>query len=288
MSKFENIEIIDTMVDLPEAGHDKFSFLDPLLMGPNKSTAGELPVSYMFKDAPKGPKGEEGVKYVLDEMAKYGVNKAMVAATSPDSVAAKAIREHPDKFTGVVDVNPNDGMDAIRLIDSRVKSGEVTAAFFCPAFSVPQQIPINDKRAYPIYAKCAELGIPLFLTTGVPGPLVPMMCQHVELLDEVCWYFPELTIVMRHGAEPWTDLAVKLMLKWPNLYYSTSGFAPKHYPKAIIDYANSRGSDKIIYGGYFPVGLTYERIFNDLVNVPFKPEVWPKFLSGNAKRVLGV
>ncbi len=35
---------------------------------------------------------------------------------------------------------------------------------------------------------------------------------------------------------------VKLMLKWPNLYYSTSAFAPKHYPKAIIDYANSRGA----------------------------------------------
>ena len=72
---------------------------------------------------------------------------------------------------------------------------------------------------------------------------------------------------MRHGAEPWTELAVKLMLKWPNLYYSTSAFAPKHYPKAIIDYANTRGSDKIIYAGYFPAGLTYERIMTELPDV---------------------
>ncbi|MFM7685493.1 MAG: hypothetical protein ACKPDI_06155, partial [Actinomycetota bacterium] len=54
---------------------------------------------------------------------------------------------------------------------------------------------------------------------GVPGPRLPLAAQHVELVDEVCWYFPELTFVMRHGGEPWVDLNVKLLLKWPNLYY---------------------------------------------------------------------
>jgi predicted TIM-barrel fold metal-dependent hydrolase len=103
----------------------------------------------------------------------------------------------------------------------------------------------------------------------------------------VCWYFPELKFVFRHGCEPWEDLAVKLMLKWPNLYYSTSAFAPKHYPKAIIDYANTRGADKVIYAGYWPMGLSLERIFSELLSVPFKDEVWPKFLRGNALRVLG-
>jgi predicted TIM-barrel fold metal-dependent hydrolase len=93
---------------------------------------------------------------------------------------------------------------------------------------------------------------------------------------------------MRHGAEPWTELAVKLMLKWPNLYYSTSAFAPKHYPKAIIDYANTRGADKIIYAGYFPAGLTYDRIFAELPNVPLHDDVWPKFLRTNAARVLAL
>ena len=93
---------------------------------------------------------------------------------------------------------------------------------------------------------------------------------------------------MRHGAEPWEDLAVKLMLKWPNLYYSTSAFAPKHYPKAIIDYANTRGAHKIIYAGYFPMGLSLDRIFGDMPHVPFKDEVWPKFLRANAIKVFGL
>ena len=78
------------------------------------------------------------------------------------------------------------------------------------------------------------------------------------------------------------------MLKWPNLYYSTSAFAPKYYPKAIIDYANTRGADKVIYAGYFPIGLSLERIMTDMQDVSFKDDVWPKFLSENARKVLKI
>ena len=115
-----------------------------------------------------------------------------------------------------------------------------------------------------------------------------MMPQYVGHLDEVCYDFPELKIVMRHGAEPWVDLAVKLLLKWPNLYYSTSAFAPKYWPKEIIDFANTRGADKIIYGGYFPMGLDLARIFREMDDVPFKDAVWPKFLHDNAVKVFGL
>ena len=89
---------------------------------------------------------------------------------------------------------------------------------------------------------------------------------------------------MRHGGEPWETMAVKLLVKWPNLCYSTSAFSPKYYPKAIIDYANTRGADKIMYAGYFPV-LPLERIFAELPSVPFRDHVWPKFLRENAARL---
>ena len=155
-----------------------------------------------------------------------------------------------------------------------------------PAGTFPQ-VPINDKKMYPIYAKCVELGIAGVLLRRRARPAAAMARQQVELIDEVCYDFPELVFVTRHGCEPWADLAVKLMLKWPDLHYSTSAFAPKHYPKAIIDYANTRGADKIIYAGYFPMGLSLERIMTELPEVQFKDEVWPKFLRHNAEKVLG-
>lgn len=105
---------------------------------------------------------------------------------------------------------------------------------------------------------------------------------------KVCWFFPDLKIVIRHGAEPWDQLAFKLMLKWPNLYYSTSAFAPKYYPESIINFANTRGADRIIYAGYFPMGLSLDRIFSDMKNVPLKDEVSPKFLRENAINVFNL
>ena len=109
--------------------------------------------------------------------------------------------------------------------------------------------------------------------------------QDVAYIDEVCWFFPELKFVTRHGCEPWTALAVKLLLKWPNLYYSTTAFAPKYYPKDIIDFANTRGADKVIWSGLLPRRPHLDRIFDEMPNVPFRDHVWPKFLRENAQRV---
>ena len=175
-------------------------------------------------------------------------------------------------------------MNEVRKIERLYREAGIKAVTAFPSGICPQ-VPINDKKWYPIYAKCVELDIPFACCVGVPGPRLPMAPQKVELIDEVCWFFPELKFVMRHGAEPWTELAVKLMLKYPNLYYMTSAFAPKHYPQTIINYANKRGSDKIMYAGYFPMGLSLERIFKELPDVPFRDDVWPKFLRENAVRV---
>jgi hypothetical protein len=183
-------------------------------------------------------------------------------------------------------VDPVRGMETVRALESAVDDLGVKAATFFPCGCVPQ-VPIDDRMVYPVYAKCVELDIPIFVNAGVPGPRVPMDAQDVALLDKVCWFFPELRIVLRHGGEPWVDLAVKLMVKYPNLYYSTSAFAPKYYPKEIIDYANSsRGAGKIIYAGYYPSGLSLERIFRELADLPLRDETWPRFLRDNAREVL--
>lgn len=53
--------------------------------------------------------------------------------------------------------------------------------------------------------------------------------QKVELPDESCWFFPELNIVRHHCGESREDLVVKLMIKYPNLCYSTSVFVLRYY-----------------------------------------------------------
>jgi len=221
------------------------------------------------------------------EMDLWGIERGLIGVGDPAGTGAEALKRFPDRFIPSSSADPNEGMAGInRLVREHETFGTRAVGVF-PAGTFPQ-VPINDKKMYPIYAKCVELGIPIFCCAGIPGPRLKASCQHVELIDEVMYDFPDLIFVTRHGCEPWTELAVKLMLKWPGLHYSTSAFAPKYYPKDIINYANSRGGDKIIYAGYFPMGLSLERIMTEMTNVGFKDEVWPKFLRTNALRVLGL
>jgi predicted TIM-barrel fold metal-dependent hydrolase len=294
------IGIIDTMMGTragTTAKQQNYAFLRQGQLKDAESQNMNFPAQYMFKDVPfsdqartaAGPVEEppQGADLLLPEMDRWGVEKAMIGVSPSNSIGLSTLQAHPDRFIGAYEVDPNKGMDEIRTLVMMVEKYGVKAATAFPAGLLPQ-VPINDKKFYPFYAKCVELDIPIFVCAGIPGPRVPFMPQHVEHIDEVMYDFPELRFVTRHGCEPWTALAVKLMLKWPNLYYSTSAFAPKHYPQDIINYANTRGADKVIYAGYFPMGLSLERIMTDMQNVGFKDDVWPKFLRENAAKVLKV
>ncbi|MBC8292809.1 MAG: amidohydrolase [Proteobacteria bacterium] len=289
MAMPKDIGVIDTMLSIPSNDRGKwYDFMKSQLLDKESREMFEFPVEYMFKDVPETKRGDrfdDYVAYTLSEMDKYGIAKALVGVTLENEDLCRALKENPDRFIGSYQVNPNTGMEGVRDLRRAVKELNVKAATSFPAGCLPQ-VPIADRRMYPLYAACVDLDIPIFVCAGVPGPRLPMACQHVEQIDEVCYFFPELRFVTRHGCEPWTELIVKLMLKYPNLYYSTSAFAPRYYPGEVIDYANSRGGDRLIYAGYFPMGLSLERIFAELEKLPLKDEVWPGFLRDNAARVL--
>ena len=285
MTMPQGIGIIDLMLNIP--GEDNsawYDFMKPLLLDAESREVFQMPAQYLFKDLPKTGRHDDYIAYTLSEMDKYGIERAMVGIDDDNEVVKTAVARFPNRFFCSYHANPNRGMEEVRKIERLKREYSIKAVSAFPCGLCPQ-VPINDKKWYPIYAKCVELELPIACCVGVPGPRLPMEPQKVELIDEVCWFFPELKFVMRHGAEPWTELAVKLMLKYPNLSYMTSAFAPKHYPKAIVDYANTRGADKIMYAGYFPMGLTLERIFKEMPAVPFREDVWPKFLRENALRI---
>lgn len=282
----KDIQAIDLMVNIPTDEHNAggYSIYRTMQRDEESRENFRMPAEYMFKNIPSlGTDPKKYVPAIVAQMDKYGVERALIPLG--DALRHPEVKtEYAHRFLFQTAIDPNKGMEEVRRIRQAHKEHGIKAITYFPAASLPQ-VGIADRELYPFYATAVDLDIPILVNAGVPGPRMPMRTQHVELIDEVCWYFPELKFVMRHGAEPWAELAVKLMLKYPNLYYSTSGFAPKYYPKAIIDYMNSRGAEKILYAGYFPAGLSLERIFTELDALPIKEDVWPKFLRGNAERV---
>jgi predicted TIM-barrel fold metal-dependent hydrolase len=278
------LPIVDTMIGFPHEGFEQYDFIRKQTKDRNSKEEMEFPAEYMFKDVPKDLPTDDPISVTLHEMDKYGIEIGLIGVS--DATSRLALKRHPDRFVASGNIpDPNDVTGSVRALRQEYEEFGIKATGVFPAGTFPQ-VAIDDPKMYPIYQTCVDLDIPIFCTAGVPGPRLKYAPQEVSKIDVVMYDFPDLVFVTRHGCEPWEKLAWKLMLKWPNLYYSTSAFAPKHYPQEIINYANTRGADKIIYAGYFPMGLSLERIFTDMPHVPFKDEVWPKFLHENARRVL--
>jgi hypothetical protein len=290
MSYPNSIKIVDLMMGIPvsETNQEWYDSFLPLLKDNESIQQFKMPAQYLFRDIPQLEVTDDYVAFLVGEMDKYNIDVSLVGYFEGSEAAISAKDNFPDRFIFDFPIDPNHGMDAVRAIRRAHAEFGIRAVSVFPCGCNPQ-VPINDRRMWLIYGVCCELDLPILVNVGVPGPRVPMAPQKPELVDEVCYHFPELKFVMRHGGEPWDELAVKLMLKWPNLYYSTSAFAPRHYPKSIIKYLNTRGADKVMYAGYYPQGLSLERIFRDMPDVPIKDDdIWQKFLSDNARKLFGL
>jgi uncharacterized protein len=223
---------------------------------------------------------------LVDEMDDAGVSKAvLVSGWGPeDSISwvKKALKAFPDRFAASHIVDPREGMSTLHLITDLVRNEGYR---FMRMLAFSTQTAYGDPRCYPVYAKCAELGVPIGVNVGIPGPQVPAKCQDPFPLDEVCYHFPELSVVMQHGGEPWEALCVKLMLKWPKLFYMTSAFAPRYIPAAIMQYLNTRGADRIMFASDHPI-LTFQKCLQDIPRLQFRDDATrAKFLSGNARKL---
>ena len=289
MTRPASIKAIDLMLEIP-TGKAGMGMKQARALTRDKGTEAfsHHPAQYLFKDAETRMSIASDPEAVVDMMDAFGVQMAQVNVSPRHPEGALALFErYPDRFFGEVGVDPNRGMESVRALEEMIGlHPNIKSASAAPCLLNPQ-VPIDDRKFYPIYAKCCELDIPINMLVGVPGPRVPYKCQYPGLLDEVAYFFPELKVVMRHGGDPWTDLCVKLLLKWPNLYYSTSAWAPKHYPRNVLEFAAKRGRDKVLFAGYFP-GIGYDRIFRELDDLPLPDDAWPAFLRDNAVTVFGL
>lgn len=222
------------------------------------------------------------IEELLAQMDAAGVERAVLTMDASNPGPAHEIaRAFPGKFICSAMIDPTQGMSALRLIDRLAEHHDLRLVRIVP-FLINR--PPNDKTCYPVYAKCIELGLPVSVNTGIPGPPMPAEPQRPLYLDEICLFYPELTLIMAHGADPWWGEAIRLLLKYPNLYMMTSAYAPKYLPAELIQFMNTRGQDKILFASDHPV-LAFERCLDEAEALPLREGVLEKYLRGNALRV---
>lgn len=236
----------------------------------------------------KGPKSlyeQVELGALLEEMDEQGVEKAvlMYSMKKPSATARKFAEAHPERFSlalnGVDLLHP---VRSLRELETVAKDFPVAYTAMGPSFWGDGRYPPTDAVYYPLYYKCAEMDLPLCMNSGLPGPPIPGEVQNPIYLDRVCYRFPELRLCMIHGADPWWDIAIRLLMKYRNLRLMTSAWSPKRLPDSLLHFMRTRGKDKVIFGSDWPV-LTMRRVVPEAASLDLPGEVLDNYLYNNAQ-----
>jgi len=149
-----------------------------------------------------------------------------------------------------------------------------------------EQYELNHRLYYPVYATCAELGLPVSVNVGVPGPQVRSRCQDPVLLEDLLIDFPGLTVVGAHMGHPYEALLVQYMLKWPQLYLMTSAYLATYMDPTLVRFmGSSRGRGRVWFASDHPV-ITVGKALDAARKLPLADEAMAEFLGDSAQRVL--
>ena len=194
-------------------------------------------------------------------------------------------KAYPGRIFGVAGANLYKPMEAVRELRRVIKEQGFKALRIVPWL---WNLPPSDRRYYPLYAECIELGIPFCTQVGHTGPLRPSETgRPIPYLDDVALDFPELVIIAGHIGYPWTEEMIAVATKHKNVYIDTSAYTIKRYPAELVRYMKGRGKTKVLFGTNYPM-ITAAKALEGLDGLGLDAEARALFLGGNAGRVFGL
>jgi predicted TIM-barrel fold metal-dependent hydrolase len=189
-------------------------------------------------------------------------------------------QRYPDRFVGLAGYNPYRITESLREIEIAVRDYGFRGVY---VHIYGFDIPIHDRKMYPLYAKCVELDIPVSLQVGHVLEAMPSDCGRPIYLDRVACDFPELKIIGAHTGWPWVEELISVCYKWENVWMGIDAWMPKYLKPEIIQFINSRlGQDRCVWGTN---GLPWKENLRQLDELGLKPEAKRKLLRENALKL---
>lgn len=211
-------------------------------------------------------------------------------ADALNDAVAELVHREPQLFSGFGTIS----MENIRFQKAiqqlkRVKELGLLGINIQPAFF---NIPIDDKKLYPIYSKAEELGLAVAIHTGINYSTAhPIKYEHPLLLDQIACDFPSIKIIACHASWPWIPEMVAIARKHPNILMDFGGLAPKYIGvpgsgwDVLFRFMNNLLSDQLLFATDWPV-FPIARAINEWKNIGLKKEVQDKILGGNAMKLI--
>ena len=198
---------------------------------------------------------------------------------------AQICSRYPDRFSGLAGVDPTLGMQQLRDLEYAINELGFVGAHFYPHWF---DLPPDHAYVFPVYAKCIELDVPIMMQVGhnliyQRDRRLPSVGRPIAL-DRVAMLYPELRLLGIHLGVPWTDEMISMAWKHENIFIGGDAYAPKHWPKQMVHYANTYGQHKFLFGTDWPV-IDPIRAVKEVNLLNFRPGPLQNIMRENAIRI---
>ena len=191
------------------------------------------------------------IRGLVDCSIVLGFKSKLLGAGIPNDFIAQYVAEHADCTVGFAGIDPTDRsspVEAADLISNQGFAGVVIA----PGV---QGFHPCDTRAMNLYAKLAELDVPVM----IHYPERWLSSAHLEqarpaLLDEVARTFSGLKMIISSLGWPWGDETLLLLAKHANVYADLSivSSRPLRVYQVISNAYQYQIMDKLLFGSGWP------------------------------------
>jgi predicted TIM-barrel fold metal-dependent hydrolase len=241
---------------------------------------------------------QKSYELFLEEMDAAAVDKGILVGrqaghrTISNDDIAELRDQYPDRFpVALAGINGADMDGAVQEIERTLKGMHFSGIAVDPGWWVPPRY-VDERENYPLYKKCAELGGVLYLTCSLmQGPDISYAEPY--RIQRVANDFPNLQIVVVHGAFPFTSEMLGVMIAnaslgnlWviPDFFQFIPGFPGA---QDWVEAANHFLSDRILYASSYPVRPLGQSLA-EFRRFSYKPEVLENLLGGNAATLFGI
>ncbi|MCG8588969.1 MAG: amidohydrolase family protein [Proteobacteria bacterium] len=201
-------------------------------------------------------------------------------ATRPE-VVAKLATTYPGRFAGLAGIDPSQGQAGVsRAAELLAQPGFVGLQLHTHSWDRA----FDHRDLYPFYTLAADCGVPVVMQAGASGGPLPSECGRPTGIDRPAIYFSGVSFVLSHTGWPWTDEALAMVQKHPNVFLGTAAWPPHHWPDALRAFIAHRGVGKVLFGTSFPV-VGHRHALARLDDLNLDPEARRALLETTARRL---
>ncbi len=240
------------------------------------------------------------IEKYIERMDRAGIQMAFIAAAKSGSIGhpanwhlpyemvAEVVKKYPTRFKGLAGIDPNEGMEGVRKLEYAIRELGFVGAHLYPHWF---EMSPPHRKYYPFYGKCAELGVPIQMQVGhclVYTKTRPLRSVGRPItLDTIACDLPELKIIGIHTGWPWVGEMISVAWKHSNVYIGSDAYGPKYWKPEFVNFINSWGQDKVLFGTDFPI-VDFERATREINDLGLRDLSKEKLLWKNAARVYGL